>query len=1210
MESGFGTGYYKINPPQDARYKNLNEVGFLPRYVSLAKDGLNYTSQLDPTFKKYKDHGYDTKKLEEESDYELVRALEENCWTSIDKCDTKPYRFKNDPIYNLSVEFADLLLEKYLEAKVRILNNQLKMDSAPGAVYSMHKIRTKRDALISTIYNDLIGRHNYIPLAGIATKQEFLSNEDLARGKVRTTFTSPLDLIMKQKLFFQEQNEKIKMGSREEWIKYGMKKQYGGFNRFLKEMEEYSHVFQSDASGYDRTAFLLDVYYLRWKHLEYPAEFEELLFWTMFHSIFPFCVCPNGLIFMRQCGNNSGANNTASDNSILHLIIILYLFIYAFQNKHGRLPNLGEIDENVELGIYSDDKLGAADFKFFGWETIEDFQRDEIEVYKRFNMVIKPSSILVTENKPGQPIDPRHEFLGSSATYDKDFKKYIGYPRVGKICSSVTRKGVEDLNEADHFTKIMQLKCLAYAEPWLYQELDNYTDFIMSQSKQKMKLKQIKELHEGRVRNNMLNLHFGFESNGVIRQGNFGSKDHKDYLAEQNFYYNGNPRSDWLPHNSYDYLRDYRNIFNEDDKNNNSSVYISEEQFFYLDQYDRSVENNYFFFYHDMRALYGRNELDRIDFNHGSPIKRWYHDDKFKTFYFFLCHCDFYHGGRMDLKSIISVFIQLMANARVRRGEQILAALSSPNISALLPEGKQAIMQRFDPFHDLPSKSAGYPDDFSGSTVTRLIKKSVTFNSESGEGSPATGPWNFHVFNTPILTPVHCTEAASTISLGSVCQFNKDAQATIEYGGLMVIRSDTSEFDNCPPDTTGNFLAQLKLDPEDIDATSRVIAQGWELRDNTANIVKQGMVTVYRQNEPQLKDFYLNAYDSGNGANASKKFIRSNSTLIKMPPTNVSDALLLQGSKQWLLKDGVYCVTTFHDSEIPMSVPEPNCISLIHPWKNVPVGSNFTETVITNLGWTTRSTGFPAAGDWQTTATIPTTVPTTIDELVVPFIKLAPFNQSGAMCMGAPPEGSYTLTLNTYVEEAVGLDNKPFVTLGMQSPVYSPLAIRCMSILTHDSPIAVKIDENYLGEWFIDGMADIAKSVAPWFGNAQTVSNQIIKWADSAKVNNGIFQTPQTFVKGSVNNQLKKEKKSEKKGNAVPKAPGPAPKKRAYQPKPVVKQKVINASIKKRAKKTNNANRTHNAEYIRFLEQQNRAALARGYLSSNPKKITRKKRKA
>jgi len=1202
LETGFGTGFYKINPPKSNKYQNLNEVGFLPRYVSLAKDGLNYSSQFDKTFKQYKDFGYNTQRLEYESDYELVRALEENCWTSINKCDTKPYNMDNDPIYKLALEYADYILETSLEARTSIQDNEIKMDSAAGVVYSMNRIKKKRDALTSHIFADLIQRHDYIPLAGIATKQEFLSNEDLAKGKVRTTFTSPLDLIMKQKLFFQTQNENIKLNSRDEWIKYGMKKQYGGFDRFMREMENYSHVFQSDASGYDRTVFLLDTYYLRWKHLEYPDELEELLFWTMFHSIFPFCVCPNGLIFMRQCGNNSGANNTASDNSIAHLIIVLYLFIYAYFNKNSEYPTLSDIDDNVEMGLYSDDKLGAADFKFFGWESIEDFQRDEVEVYGRFNMIVKPSSILVTENRVGEPINEKHEFLGSSATYVPEYGKYVAYPRIGKICSSITRKGIEELSEENHFTKIMQLKALSYAEEWLYNDIEKYANFLISHSKIKQRLKQIKELHDGKIHDNMMHLHFGFEFGE--RQGNFTSGQKKWLDGEAQSMY-GEPKGHFhMEYTPYTVAQGYIRFISRTENQNSPYLYMSKFEYVKTPRFDIDCRIFYlefceFFDYVNGYKLYG-------DFNYGRGYQSsWYRSESFRCFYIFLTTLEFLSGGRMDLKSIISNY--LMATSRVKRGEQILAALSSPNIAALLPEGKQAIMQRFDPFHDLPSKSCGYPDDYSGSTITRLIKKSVTFNSASGEGTPATGPWNFHVFNTPILTPICCTSNTSTTSLGSIASINKDDTPSIQYGGLMVIRSDNSTFENCPDNNTGNFLAQLALDAADIDATSRLIAQGWELRDNTANIVKQGMITVYRQNEPQMKDFHLIAYDVGNNSATTKTMLEGNGIMLKLPPQSVDDALLLSGSKQWLLKEGVYAVTTFHSEDIPMSVPEPAFICPINPLYNIPVGTEvYSSNIIRNIGWTSNVSGFPVGPDYREVMTIPTTVPTIIRNLIPPQVKLAPINQTGAMCMGAPPDGSYTLTLNSYVEEAVGLENKPFVTLGTQSPIYSPLAMRAMSILTHDSPIAVKVDENYLGEWFVDGMADIAKSVAPWFGNAQTVANQVVKWADTAKLNNGIFQTPQTFVKGSVNNQMKKEKKAEKKGNAVPKAPGPAPMKRAFRPAPT-KARVSSQTLKQRAKNTKRANVTVNATYLRNLEQRNRAATGAGYLSSRPKKIAKRK---
>ncbi len=1157
----------------------------------MANSGPNFTSKLDKRFKKFKRFGYDTKRIEEESDYEIVRALLDDAWVSIDKCDTEPYNLAGDEIYELTLKYVSLLLEEILTVEITIQKNELKMDSAPGVIFALHKIKTKLEALQSKIYSDLMSRHNYIPLAGIATKREFLNNEDLARHKVRTTFTTPLDLLMKTKLFFQQQNENIKAGCDENWIKYGMTKQYGGLDEFFKQLEEFTHVFQSDASGYDRTAYLLDVYYLRWKFLKYPDELEDLLFWTMFHNIFPFCVALDGTIFMRQCGNNSGANNTASDNSILHLIIVFYLFIYAWRKRHGEFPTISDIEENANLGLYSDDKLGGANFSAFGWDDIPSFQADEMEVYRRFNMVIKPSSILVTENKPGQPIDKKHEFLGSSAAFNELYGKYYGYPRIGKICSSITRQGLEPLTEKEYFHKVMQLLLLSVPEPWLYDKIQEFSQFLIKTSDHKEELKHIEEIYLGKNMNGVLAIHFGYE--GADRQmKNF---DQDEYLpTKYNFEHKpGHQTQGYLTLRERKYYDDWidpvtntvhfdpmlkidkqaepwqiqcrRDDFEQHyeglDRQANFNLLQTEAEIYsFIEKWTCPDTGVYMCKIHIDNVIKKENDLRIREFWEKQEQKQNYegHDrqsrinfttiDAYKVlvvvicnlnFNFFLFSLIYESGGWKDLKMIILI----LNMARVTRAEKMLANLAASPRCELSKDGMNYVKQRFDPYHDLPMKPVGYPDGYAGSTVARCIKKSITVSATSGGGGAPDTTWDCHIYDTPIEKPVLLTPdtgGSNNLFLDSGITPNSSP-----YGGIMIHRTDNGVWGY--PAGPGDLVGQLSLSDNDLKNVMRITASGFEVIDQTAELYKQGTLTAYRQNQQQsTPQTYIKIASGSDTSPQDNKVQVTTGQIFKFPPTTVASAMLIPNTKQWLVKEGAYVVTDYNSDEIPMVEPtfiEPVLIpdnqevflDNTTPLQTKFMPRKFQDAHQLNQLWTFGSSPIINLYErWTRTDAN----------------RFTPKNQSGVMLTGLNPQATITINKIWYVECAPAGEDEELLSLCSQSPEDDPVALKIIAALRRDSPVAVKLYENYMGEWFFNGIKDLVNKTMPWLSNAQVVGNQIVKWIDSANTNDG-YITPQSFVKGPVAPKVAMEKPGKtaiviKKGPPAP--PKGAPKGAAFRP--------------------------------------------------------------
>jgi len=829
------------------------------------------------------------------------------------------------------------------------------------------------------------------------------------------------------------------------WIQYGMTKQYGGLDKLLKRFEKFTDVVQSDASGYDRSAYLLYVFYLRWKHLVCPSELDDMLFWTMYHSIFPFVVAPNGDVYQRACGNNSGQDGTASNNSLLHDIIIKYLLCYAYHKKTGEMLSLDDMNANAYVGIYSDDKIGGINFSFF-WDDDEDFGKDEVFVYGKFNMVIKPSSILVTKNIPGQPIDSRHEFLGSLASYSKEREMYYGYPRIGKICSSITRAGMVVLEEPDYFRKLCALASLSVGEPWLKEKIFEYMNFIIARSKTPELLRNIRKENEVLGDRDLLRIHFGREGKTKVPQPKLAGRE------------------------CYRKLLTSRNL---------EKVDISEKL---------NVSVNFFF-----GTLYSFSE------------------------------------GRTDLKDF-------MANARVKRAEDMLSALATNGNCELTQEGKAFVIQRFDPYHDTPIKPTGYPDQYNGFTISRCVKKSITVQQTSG-GGPSNDTFSFHVYNTPMLEVV--TLAQCTNQKGNSVSLPDSPVITQGYGGLTIQLTDVDG--NCvyPTPNLADILGQLVLDPQnDLDGTMRVTAMGFEVIDVTAEIYQQGTITVYRQNQPASKPEVLSVDNTVAGSGILREGVIS-VLGYKFPPANTAEALNIPTTRQWQAREGAYFVADFNTDELPMDLPtftqpaysdyvDDEKVNNVDSYDWIPLwDATITKNIVASPSFSRAQLG------WGRT-------------------KHMPINQSGCFVTGAPKQGSYTINAIWYLECAPNGGDPKLLTLATPSPVMDNLCKKYLSQLRHDSPIAVKWQDNYLGEWFVDGVTDVIKKVTPWLANAQVIGNQVVKWGDTEKANNGMI-SPQSFVQGDVAKKVSNEKKLIAKiTNGIPLAPGPAPKKAAYRPaKPI-----------------------------------------------------------
>jgi hypothetical protein len=444
--------------------------------VNTKPTAVNSISVPCPYFQEFKKHDpTSAAMIKDLADHEEVVPTTCNVTTRYGKSSSEyivPDK-ETDPIWKLALGYADMHLS-YMTAPIKMPDDEYtyNMSSSAGLIGKMCGAPKTRDYIQTDLFDHYAEDTDHIPIQMVQTKDEFLSPEDLARNKIRFVDCVDKSFLHKQKTLFDNQNNKLKEHHDTKWIKYGFTKQYGGFNTMCCTFEKCSKISYSDCSGYDTACVLDEPYRQRRKFLKLPKSidmrwFTVLWIYTVWYTLNPCRLYPNGQILFFKKSNSSGQNNTAADNCIWHEDIIWYLLLTIWFFKYGTYAQYEEILANCEVAIYSDDKaLGLFDKLDI---EVEDFIRIEQEVYAKFGMTIKPSASRVVSRIPGSIMkDGDFEFLGSTNKYVSDKDQHFPMPRSRKLCTSLVKVLTctkDILSPVDQYMKIKQIEGLMSLTP-------------------------------------------------------------------------------------------------------------------------------------------------------------------------------------------------------------------------------------------------------------------------------------------------------------------------------------------------------------------------------------------------------------------------------------------------------------------------------------------------------------------------------------------------------------------------------------------------------------------------------------------------------------------------------------------------------------------------------------------------------------------------
>lgn len=393
-------------------------------------------------------------------------------------------------------------------------------------------------------------------------------------------------------------------------------------------------------------------------------------------------------------------------------------------------------------------------------------------------------------------------------------------------------------------------------------------------------------------------------------------------------------------------------------------------------------------------------------------------------------------------------------------------------------QGKAFLIATLDPFHDSQIENlAGYPDIETSPSLVRMIKQSMTITKPAG--MPA-GNWDCQVVSWPWMKQMGFSE----------CEFRSNNRLYGTFspvqplGGLQAFAVPSgTDFDF--NDAAVVQAGSLALQDEILQGSNRLIGAGYEIHDTTAELYKQGAVCNYlMHNVP--KDASLFMVQGTTNAPPAANYLSNvfAGTSFRNIPKNTAQALLIPGSNEWAAKDGVYAVCRFAGVENP-----PYTVDY-----NLPVLFEIDDIPSTEGGAPLHYPDHP-----NTSQIIFPATALDINAGNSPAWKSFPIHTSGSIFTGLNENAALRINFNCIIENFPGPRDTKDLSIARPSASFDPRTLEIYSHTLCHAPVAVPVNENPLGEWFMDVVGKVANFLKPMPGLPGLIGSAASGIADTMK---------------------------------------------------------------------------------------------------------------
>lgn len=417
-----------------------------------------------------------------------------------------------------------------------------------------------------------------------------------------------------------------------------------------------------------------------------------------------------------------------------------------------------------------------------------------------------------------------------------------------------------------------------------------------------------------------------------------------------------------------------------------------------------------------------------------------------------------------------------------------------------------------DPFHDLQLEHLrGYPDVSTEPTVIVKIRQALTVTAPPDLAATGSPTWDCHIVASPIdympmdrssVMPArvfphgNTTTGASDTNAGAVQTVQANGEAIgptcARMDGLLInsvpsTGAPGAEYTftpgHCPEvGAQGYQLQQINLDNyldfEDTDlGVYRLVYSGFEVVNTTAQIYKQGAVTVYE---------YGNSFEVGasHPTSTSVNPITPGQPTIpypdhrptnyfRCPPNTLAEAKIMPGSHSWAAQDGCYNTAKFQTDN-----PFQGLTS--RPWV---IAQNNPEAPQDGGYWSHNPGLVPVdynSGSFASEYPLGYVGPNS----ELPYkqfggpVHFSRMNTTGAYFTGLSPETTLFVTWRVGIERLPAANKPAFLALSQPSAAYDPNALVLYNLVANSLPPGCPQGYNDAGKWF-RWISDQAKKAIP-----------------------------------------------------------------------------------------------------------------------------------
>lgn len=381
-------------------------------------------------------------------------------------------------------------------------------------------------------------------------------------------------------------------------------------------------------------------------------------------------------------------------------------------------------------------------------------------------------------------------------------------------------------------------------------------------------------------------------------------------------------------------------------------------------------------------------------------------------------------------------------------------------MTGLRKESQDWLVTALDPYHDNQMVLQGLPDTTTAPSVVQMHNQSYTLTAPTVAG---TGNWDATVAFTgcgstidylPVLklhTAAdnnvydlydHASLTARADPFGSFVIKAAAAGSVVDWGGSYYAGTTNVAFGSSLPDSVGSRC--------------RLIAVGFEITNTTAEIYKQGSLTVAALPTPVSDYNTVEVVD-----NNASPYIAAAHQSWKSPmfAATRDDLVRIPGSQSWPAADGVYAIPRLQGNTFPTDFPDKCGRVAVVQGSTYPTRYAMTEPD----SYINTGSGY-----------LPS----------FPGVMATPFGALQVFLTGLSNATTLFITMRTVVEY-FPTPLSSLLPLCTPSPSYEPKAFELYTEIVREAPYAVTVDQNSAGEYFrkvLKLVGNVGQSLVPIAG--------------------------------------------------------------------------------------------------------------------------------